>query len=219
MAEPVPAAAAFEPIDVEPARAALARARADIERALHRLNDAGDALAAPPDPSAGEKARGRRRLSGGGGGDRRVPVPIPPGRFAEEDATAEHLVRVASLVLIVDGYNATLQRWPSVPLAEQRRRLVDALCGLAARAGVGVEVIFDGSGDAGVRTRAQPRQGVSVTFTPEDMEADEAIVDRVRALPVSVPVAVATDDRAVQAAVERLGANVVGQRQLFALLG
>ena len=41
------------------------------------------------------------------------------------------------MVLLVDGYNVTMQAWPDVPIPEQRRRLVDALAGLAARTGVG----------------------------------------------------------------------------------
>ena len=45
--------------------------------------------------------------------------------------------------LIVDGYNLTKTGYGSLPLADQRSRLVSSLGALAARTGVEVTVAFD----------------------------------------------------------------------------
>ncbi|HJQ00511.1 MAG TPA: hypothetical protein VJ851_02825, partial [Jatrophihabitans sp.] len=47
--------------------------------------------------------------------------------------------------LIVDGYNVTKAGYGSLPLADQRARLVTALGSLAARTGVEITVAFDGT--------------------------------------------------------------------------
>ena len=100
------------------------------------------------------------------------------------------------MLLVVDGYNVTISSWPHLELPRQRQRLVDALAELAMRTGTTVDVIFDGA-DTGGRIRPPPaaRHRVRVSFSPEDVEADEMIVDLVEALDFSQPVVVATDDR------------------------
>ncbi|HET9442153.1 MAG TPA: NYN domain-containing protein, partial [Acidimicrobiales bacterium] len=148
----------------------------------------------------------------------RLPVALPPGLMAESPEVAAFLVRVPGLVLVVDGYNASLRRWPDRPIAEQRQRLVDALAGLSARTGGDVHVVFDGSGSEG-RSLSLPRRGVRVTFTPADVEADETILRLVAHAPAGRPVAVATDDRRVRREAAARGANALTQDQLFAVLG
>jgi predicted RNA-binding protein with PIN domain len=138
--------------------------------------------------------------------------------FEEEDAAAAHLVRVPGCVLVVDGYNASLRRWPDEPIGAQRRRLADALGGLAARSNVDVHLVFDGAGDQGGQLPAVPRGRVRVRFTAAAVEADDAILDLVDRLPADRVVVVATDDRRVRAEAAARGANVIGQDQLFSLL-
>jgi predicted RNA-binding protein with PIN domain len=122
--------------------------------------------------------------------------------------------------LIVDGYNVTISSWPHLDLPQQRQRLVDALAELAMRTGISVDVVFDGL-DAGGRIRppTAARHQVSVTFSPEGVEADEVIVDLVDELDASRPVLVATDDRRVRDEVMGRGANVISVVQLLAVLG
>jgi predicted RNA-binding protein with PIN domain len=121
-------------------------------------------------------------------------------------------------VLVVDGYNASLRRWPDAPIAEQRRRLVDALGGLAARTGVDVQVVFDGTDPEASGLSAAPRGRVRVRFSAADVEADDVILDLVDRLPHDRVVIVATDDRRVRRGAAARGANVIGQAQLFSLL-
>ncbi len=152
--------------------------------------------------------------------ERRQPVSLPPAVFDDSFEAGEFLVRVGGMQLIVDGYNVTISSWPHLELPQQRQRLVDALAELAMRTGISVDVVFDGL-DAGGRIRppTAARHQVSVTFSPEGVEADEVIVDLVDELDISRPVLVATDDRRVRGEVSGRGANVISVVQLLAVLG
>jgi predicted RNA-binding protein with PIN domain len=152
--------------------------------------------------------------------ERRHPVSLPPAVFDDSFEAGEYLVRVGGMQLIVDGYNVTISSWPHLELPQQRQRLVDALAELAMRTGISVDVVFDGL-DAGGRIRppTAARHQVSVTFSPEGVEADEVIVDLVDELDSSRPVLVATDDRRVRDEVSMRGANVISVVQLLAVLG
>lgn len=152
--------------------------------------------------------------------ERRHPVSLPPAVFDDSFEAGEYLVRVGGMQLIVDGYNVTISSWPHLELPQQRQRLVDALAELAIRTGISVDVVFDGL-DAGGRIRppTAARHQVSVTFSPEGVDADEVIVDLVDQLDQSRPVLVATDDRRVRDDVSGRGANVISVVQLLAVLG
>jgi hypothetical protein len=78
----------------------------------------------PPAPPGRRSLSSRRRTGGGGA---RRPARLPPGMRDDSPEAAEHLVRMEGAVLVVDGYNASLAWRPTLPIAEQRRRLVDAL--------------------------------------------------------------------------------------------
>jgi len=108
---------------------------------------------------------------------------------------AEHLVRVPGMILLVDGYNVSLQAWPDVPIPEQRRRLVDALSAVAARTGVDAQVIFDGAEQPEPRSSGlPPRSAVRVRFSPPDVDADEVLIELTEELPPARPVTVATSE-------------------------
>jgi len=121
-------------------------------------------------------------------------------------------------VVVVDGYNASLAWRPMLPIAEQRRRLVDALEELAARTKSDVQVVFDGVEQAEAMPSAGARRLVRTTFSPPDVEADDIVVGLVGELPSHRPVVVASNDRAVQERAERRGANVISVGQLMAVL-
>jgi predicted RNA-binding protein with PIN domain len=147
---------------------------------------------------------------------RRQAAPLPPAVFEDSATAADHLLRIPGMVLLVDGYNVTLQAWPEVPIPEQRRRLVDALAGLAARTGAEVQVVFDGAEQ--VEHRGQglpPRSAVRVRFSPPDVDADDVLIDLCDVLPIGRPVTVATSDRRVQDEVRRRGGNIISTPQLL----
>jgi predicted RNA-binding protein with PIN domain len=131
---------------------------------------------------------------------------------------AEHLVRMEGTVLVVDGYNASLAWRPNLPIAEQRRRLVDALEELAARSQSNVEVVFDGIEPEQPVLSAGPRRLVRARFSPPEVEADDIVVGLVDDLPIHRPVVVASNDRAVQEGAQRRGANTISVSQLMAVL-
>lgn len=151
---------------------------------------------------------------------RRVPVRLPPATFEDSPEAAAHLVRVPKVLLAVDGYNVTLTSWPSLELAEQRRRLVDSLGELVMRAGTEVLVVFDGVDD-GNRLQPAPalRGRLRVQFSPSEVEADDVIIHTLQAVPPARPVVVATNDRQVRESASALGANVISVDQLLAVVG
>lgn len=198
---------------VDDAVAAAARLGEALEAATAVLDAGGRADA----PDRGRALRRRADRGRDGPANVRLPATLPPGLYDDDPAAAAHLVRIAGCVLVVDGYNASLRRWPDLPIAEQRRRLVDALAGLAARTGAQVRVVFDGA-DEEATTGGDGRRGVRVTFSAGAVEADQVILELVERLPAAVPVVVATDDRRVRREAAARGANVVSQEQLFSLL-
>lgn len=212
-----PAPAAATAFDADALRAAIADARAAAAVLRRSLDAAAQGLGDEPGRGPSDR-RARtapptppRRPTG------RLPVALPPGLFDDDPAAADHLVRVRGCVLVVDGYNASLRRWPDLPIAEQRRRLVDAVAGLAARCGTDVHIVFDGDDETG-RRMALARRGVQVSFSAREVEADAVILERVERLPDTCPVVVATDDRRVRREAAARGANVITQEQLFGVL-
>jgi predicted RNA-binding protein with PIN domain len=189
-------------------------ANADAEIARLRTEVAAAAASPPPRPRSSDPAPPQRteRVPTG-----RLPTALPPARFEEEIETAVFLVRQAKVLLVVDGYNASLQRWPELSIAEQRQRLLDAAAALAARTGAEIHVVFDGAEEVG--RSAVPRRDLRVTFTPAGLEADDVIIDLIERAPSHRPVVAASDDRRLRRNAAAAGANVITQHQLFGLLG
>ena len=151
-------------------------------------------------------------------GPRRVPVRLPGGMFDDTVEAAEHLLRTPEAVLVVDGYNVTMQGWPELDVAAQRRRLVTALSDLAARTATRVELVFDGA-EVEPRTVPTPtRQLVRVRFSEPGVEADDVVIDLAGCIPAATPVIVASSDNRVREGSRRAGANLLHARQLLAVL-
>lgn len=149
---------------------------------------------------------------------RRVPVRLPPAVFDDSVEAAEHLVRTGGVVVLVDGYNASLAYRSDLPIAELRARFTDALTELAARTGADIHVVFDGAEQATPPAGAPARRAVRVTFSPPDVEADDVILSLIDTVPLQRPVVVASSDRRVQAGALQRGANVISSQQLLAIL-
>ena len=148
----------------------------------------------------------------------RAPQPLPPALFDDSREAAEHLVRVPDMVVLVDGYNATMSAWSGLPIARQRARLIDACAELAARAGTEVLVVFDGAEEPRDMAPQMARRGVRWRFSPVDVEADDVLLDLVAGLDPARPVMVASSDLRVRDGARSLGANAISTSQLFALL-
>jgi predicted RNA-binding protein with PIN domain len=229
-----PAAPAATPADERPALAppgaldvaGIAAALREAAEAGRRLAAALEAAGAAAGPAGGEpgiddpgrwaappgrvrppRARARRRA-------RRLPLPIPGGLYGDSVEAAAHLLRAPGVLLVVDGYNVAKLGWPECELADQRRRLLDALDELTLRHGTRVHVVFDG---AEVTPLPTGRRNLRVEFSPAGTTADEVIVELVAALPAEQPVVVATNDGEVRDGARRQGANVIASQQLLAV--
>ncbi|HVX47550.1 MAG TPA: NYN domain-containing protein, partial [Mycobacteriales bacterium] len=115
--------------------------------------------------------------------------------------------------LVVDGYNVTKTGYGDLPLAAQRDRLVLSLGALAARVGLEVTCVFDGSLGPPMNPRV-PR-GLRVLFSRPGEQADEVIRRLVAAEPEGRVVVVASSDREVAAAARRPGGYAVPSAALL----
>jgi len=148
----------------------------------------------------------------------RRPAPLPPAVFDDSPEAAEHLVRLPGMVMLVDGYNATLSAWRDLPISVQRLRLVDACGELAARSGAEVVIVFDGAEEPGDLPPRAAHRGVRWRFSPVDVEADDVLLELVSGLDPDRPVTVASSDRRVRDGARARGANAISTPQLFAAL-
>ena len=145
----------------------------------------------------------------------RSPLAVPGRLTGDPVGMARHLVMSGATVL-VDGYNVAMAWAGASDLEAQRRRLVDACEGLAARHGADIVIVFDGAGVTGAH--AGRRRLVRIAWSDPGVTADDVIRSEVDRLPTSRPVVVVTDDKAVRRDVRSAGANLVHSADLIALL-
>ncbi|HYJ74593.1 MAG TPA: NYN domain-containing protein [Kineosporiaceae bacterium] len=143
-------------------------------------------------------------------------VDAARGQAPDDPARLADLLALPQAHLVVDGYNVTKAGYGTLPLVEQRRRLVDALAPVAARTGAEVTVVFDGAETAG--PAAQRLRGVRVLFSEAGTTADELVRRLVRAEPSGRPVVVVSSDKEVASGVRAAGARPVPAAALLRLL-
>ena len=213
LAETKAALARAAVVDVDLVRRSLADAALSLKSASAAVDHALASVPAETSPAPKPRSKAKRAPA-----PRRRALPLPGGILDDSPEAAEHLVRAGDALLLVDGYNATQWAWEGVPIAEQRDRLVAALCELHARTGISVSVVFDGDGPELTESPATPGQPVRVTFTSAEVEADDVIIDRAVALPPNLAVIVASNDNRVRDACAACGANLLTIEQLMAAL-
>ncbi len=135
------------------------------------------------------------------------PSLLPDGVGPGTTEAARLLLHAGRLVL-VDGYNVTLQHRGELDLERQRAWLVGYASTLVAQRGIEPVVVFDGERAGG--GRLGPARGVQVRFTAPGVTADDELVLDVEA--TDRPVVVVTDDRELAARVRASGADVVPTR-------
>lgn len=154
--------------------------------------------------------------SEGASGPRRTRPLCPPGMQSDTPEALDAMLRTRGVVLVVDGYNASMAGWSDAVPAEQRERLVAALERLHLRVRCDVVVVFDGADVVGVQPPR--RAGVRVVFSEDGEEADPVVVREVEARPKRVPVIVASSDHWVRDHAEENGALVVPSAVLLDVL-
>lgn len=186
-----------------------------------RLQEQGSAAptAARATPSRRERAARPRQVATPRWPGGREPHSLPGGVFDDSARAASHLIRVPRMLVLVDGYNATLSVWADLSIAEQRSRLIDACGELSARTGVELIVVFDGADLGPSQLAPGAKRGVRWWFSPAGVEADDVLLDYLDGVDVSRPVTVASDDRRVRDGALDRGANSISTAQLFAVLG
>lgn len=132
----------------------------------------------------------------------------PLGGLPDDDpGLLAHLLTVPRVHLLVDGYNVTKTGYGTMPLIDQRNRLLASLEGLASRTKAEITCVFDG---ADVDTPpVPPSRRVRLLFSAPGETADELIIRLVRAEPPGRPIAVVTSDKEIVQAVRRCGARAV----------
>lgn len=180
--------------------------RRDESRRQERAREARAREAAEErERAAAREAQRRRRQPGARvvpGRPTRLPRSIVPG--TKEEAAA--LLGPGRLVLL-DGYNITLNQRRDLTLEEQRQWLVRKAASLAARRRVQPTVVFDGRGGGGSGDLGSISRDVRVVFTPDGVTADDEIVLAV--LATDEPVVVVTDDNGLRDRVRGHGADLL----------
>lgn len=140
---------------------------------------------------------------------------VPARGLADDDPELlDNLLALPRLHLVVDGYNVTKSGYGTLPLEEQRARLLSGLAGLAAQSRVESTCVFDGAQLAGPVPTASPR-GVRVLFSDPGETADAVICRLVRAEPPGRAVVVVSSDREIADDVRRQGARPVPSNLLL----
>lgn len=209
------------------ARAAEAAALlgAALAEAAELLPDPGDGPEAsvrssglgPADRSAGRAGRTDAGPDRADRPPRRSPVRLRSGVHGDSPEGIRQLLGLPALVAVVDGYNVTMEGWPTLDRGAQRDSLVAAAGGLQALVPASIHLVFDGDADGGRPAVGAPLP-VRVHFSAADTEADDLILDMVARLPTDVPVLVVSSDRRVAEGARRLGANAVASSVLLELL-
>ena len=144
---------------------------------------------------------------------RRQPIEVPRPAAKDARLTAEFLLKVPGIVVLVDGYNVAKLGWPTLSLEQQRINLLDAVDGLARRFGTEFVVLIDGADVVGAH--ADRRRLTRVRYSPAGVKADDIIREEVAGLDVGRAAAVVTNDREVRRDVMAAGANVISSDALI----
>ncbi|GAB3447233.1 NYN domain-containing protein [Streptomonospora sediminis] len=146
-------------------------------------------------------------------------APVPGEGLPDDDpGLVDELLSLPRVHLLVDGYNVTKTGYGTLPLADQRSRLLSSLEGLASRTKAEITCVFDGA-DVSAPPVLSATRRVRLLFSEPEETADELIIRLVRAEPQGRPLAVVTSDREIVTAVRRAGARTVSSALLLRRLG
>lgn len=210
---PAEPAVAFDPTAVAAAIAGAARDAAGLATSLAEAAAALQPAPTPPPrtapaaaaPAAGAAIRGR------------VPQRMRSGVIEDSAAGILQLMQVPGQVVIIDGYNVSMEGWPQLDGPQQRDSLVDALGTVQARGSAVLHVVFDGV-DSGGRPLRRAGSPVRVHFTDAATEADDRILSMVERIDPATPVTVISSDRRVSDGARALGANTARSSSMLSLI-
>ena len=146
---------------------------------------------------------------------RRRAIEVPRDAAKDPRRTAEFLLKVAGILVFVDGYNVAKLAWPDLSLQQQRDNMLDGVDGLARRFGTEFVVVLDGADVVGAH--AARRRLARVRYSPAGTTADDVIREEIAALDQGRSVAVVTNDGEVRRDVTAAGANIITSDALIGL--
>lgn len=204
--------------DADRAKAGRDEARSEaksLRKEVARLTREADEARA-----AGAAGKGRRvsRPVRAGPPEKRSPLPVPKGLFAEARETLDLWLKEPDVTLLIDGYNVSMTEtgFGSLSLEHQRTRLIDEIDRLVRTRTVPATVVFDGA-VIGPATARRARQAVRVVYSRPPESADDHLVALLDEVP-NFPVIVVTDDRELQGRCMELGATIARAKQLLSLI-
>lgn len=132
----------------------------------------------------------------------------------DDPGFVDQLLMLPHIHLLVDGYNVTQSGYGSLPLADQRNRLLTGLEGLASRTKAEITCVFDGA-EVDAPPVAPAARRVRQLFSDSGETADDLIIRLVRAEPPGRPLAVVSADQEIVTAVRREGGRTIASAVLL----
>lgn len=136
----------------------------------------------------------------------RATVTIPPGMSLESDAALRTVFTQQDLVVLIDGYNVSLNSFGDLSLELQRERTIACAANVETRYHPSCVIVFDGQSST---TRGRIQSKVHVVYSPAGITADDVIIERIRVTPPERPIIVVTSDRNLAARARGLGCQTI----------
>lgn len=140
---------------------------------------------------------------------KRTPVLVPPGLTLENSESLKKIFSQKDLIVLIDGYNISLNAFGDLSLELQRERVVSCATNVESRFHPSCVIVFDGQSE-GTRGRIQSK--VHIVFSPAGVTADDVIIERIRVTPKEFPVLVVTSDRNLAARAKGLGCETISSQ-------
>lgn len=136
----------------------------------------------------------------------RASVIIPKGMTIESKNALAEIFKQEKLILLIDGYNVSLNSFSNLSLELQRERTINCAANIESRFSTNCAVIFDGESSS---TRASMRSKVHVVFSPADKTADDVIIERIQVTPSDRPIVLVTNDQNLKRRAKGLGCETI----------
>jgi predicted RNA-binding protein with PIN domain len=199
--------------DRDEAEGALKTARRELRK---RESEIAELTRPAQSPSDGQQTATQGEQQRPSALPRRTRLKAPLGLLDDDPKSLASWLKTEDVQLLVDGYNVSKSGagFANLSLADQRKRVVQAVNRLARKNDLTPIVVFDGAETPpGISRRG--RGPALVEYSTGEI-ADDHLIARLEMLPAK-PVVVVTDDKELQRRAAALGATIASSAQLLAL--
>jgi predicted RNA-binding protein with PIN domain len=199
----------------EEAESALKTARRDLRKREAEVANLTRRTETPPSQEKAEAPDEKDQPSSSS--RTRTPLKAPLGLLDDDPKSLASWLRTEDVQLLVDGYNVSKSGagFANLSLADQRKRVVQAVNRLARKNDLAPIVVFDGA-ETPPGTSRRGRGPAVVEYSTGEI-ADDHLIARLETLPPK-PVVFVTDDKELQRRAAALGATIASSAQLLALV-